>query len=89
MKQILSRLFDYDTLTESEAYDSLNRLSAGEYNIAQMTSFLTVFNMRDITVNELKGFRQALLDLWGRRETYLQYFDIGLFYRSWGRVQGH
>lgn len=63
MKQILSRLFDYDTLTESEAYDSLNRLSAGEYNIAQMTSFLTVFNMRDITVNELKGFRQALLDL--------------------------
>lgn len=63
MKQILSRLFEYDTLSVEEAYEALQQLSAGEFNASQMAAFMTVFNMRDITVAELKGFRQALLDL--------------------------
>ena len=63
MKQILSRMFDHETLSEFEAYEILTRLSAGEYNGSQMAAFLTVFNMRDITSAELAGFRTALLDL--------------------------
>ena len=41
----------------------LKRSPAGEYNNSQVSSFLTVFMMRMITVHELAGFRDALLDL--------------------------
>lgn len=63
MKKILEKLFDFETLTAEEAYDTLIKLSAGEFNLAQTTAFITVYNMRDITVDELRGFRNALLEL--------------------------
>lgn len=63
MKAILARLFDHQTLSEHEAYETLNQFSQGAFNASQMASFLTVYNMRDITNEELAGFRNALIDL--------------------------
>jgi len=63
MKKILNRLFDYQQLSEQDAYDVLTGIGKGHYNPSQMAAFLTVFLMRQIAVEELKGFRTALLDL--------------------------
>lgn len=63
MKTILNRLFGHETLSETEAYEVLTSISNGQYNPAQIASFLTVYMMRPITIAELSGFRQALLDL--------------------------
>ena len=63
MKNILARLFEHDKLTEEEAKDILIRIANKEFNNSQIASFLTVFLMRPITVAELTGFREALLEL--------------------------
>ncbi len=63
MKQILNDLFDYKTLSGEEAYRMLSRIAGGEFNPSQTAAFLTVFNMRSVTVEELEGFRKAMLDL--------------------------
>lgn len=63
MKEILNRLFKYQTLSKEEASEVLSKLTSGEYNQSQMAAFLTVFMMRSITVAELEGFRDAMLSL--------------------------
>jgi len=63
MKQLLTRLYNHETLTQKEAQDILVAISEEKYNSEQIASFLTVFQMRPITVNELSGFRNALLEL--------------------------
>jgi len=63
MKQILNRLINQETLSKQEAYAVLVNISKGQYNPYQIASFLTIYMTRSITVNELGGFRQALLDL--------------------------
>lgn len=63
MKKILQRLYQHETLSRKEAYDILVDISEEKYADAQLSSFLTVFMMRYITVEELQGFREALLDL--------------------------
>jgi anthranilate phosphoribosyltransferase len=63
MKKILQRLFEYKTLTYEEAKDVLINISKGVYNEHEVTSFMTVYLMRSITIEELQGFRDALLDL--------------------------
>lgn len=63
MKDILNHLFDHNTLTKAEAQEILTHIGAGKYNNSQVSSFLTVFRMRSITVEELEGFRDAMLEL--------------------------
>jgi len=63
MKEILQRLTSHLTLEREEARNILKKIANGEFNNSQVSSFLTVFMMRMITVNELAGFRDALLDL--------------------------
>ena len=63
MKQIIQRLTNYEILSVKEAYDSLIALSKGDVNETQMAAFMTVYMMRSISVQELTGFRNALLDL--------------------------
>ncbi len=63
MKDILQRLTSHLTLERTEATDILKRITKSEFNNSQVSSFLTVFMMRMITVHELAGFRDALLDL--------------------------
>ena len=65
MKQILNRLINHETISKEEAKNVLVNISKGEYNPSQIASFLTVYMMRSITVEELEGFRDALLDLCG------------------------
>lgn len=63
MKTILNRLFDHQELTQEEAREALLRISHGEFNHVQISAFVTVYNMRAVTVSELTGFRDALLEL--------------------------
>src|SRR5690554_3215555 len=62
MKKILEKLFRQQYLTENEAKIILGEISDGKYNPYEISAFLTVFKMRNITVDELKGFRNCLLE---------------------------
>lgn len=63
MKTILNRLINHEILSKSEAKEVLVNISAGRYKNSQIASFLTVYMMRNITIDELSGFREALLEL--------------------------
>jgi len=63
MKKILKILFEYKTLSREQAREVLTNISAGQFNESEITAFITVFLMRSITIEELEGFRDALLEL--------------------------
>jgi anthranilate phosphoribosyltransferase len=63
MKEILEHLYQHKTLSKAEAKTILIDIALGKYNHYQIASFLTAFIMRNITLDELKGFREALLEL--------------------------
>ena len=63
MKQILNRLINQESISTEEAKRVLVNISLGQYNQSQIASFLTVYMMRSITLEELQGFRDALLEL--------------------------
>jgi anthranilate phosphoribosyltransferase len=63
MKKILQILFEYKTLSRDQAREVLSNISRGQYNESEITSFITVYLMRSITIAELQGFRDALLEL--------------------------
>ncbi|WP_353778235.1 anthranilate phosphoribosyltransferase [Winogradskyella sp. 3972H.M.0a.05] len=63
MKELLNRLINHESISSEEARDVLVNISNGVYNQSQIASFLTVYMMRSITLEELRGFRDALLEL--------------------------
>jgi anthranilate phosphoribosyltransferase len=63
MKKILNFLFEHKTLSREQAKEVLTNIAQGVYNESEITSFITVFLMRTITIEELQGFRDALLEL--------------------------
>jgi anthranilate phosphoribosyltransferase len=63
MKEILNQLIEHKSLDRETARQILVRLAQGEYNQSQIAAFLTVYLMRSITVEELQGFREAMLEL--------------------------
>lgn len=63
MKNILYKLFEHQYLGREEAREILQNISLGKYNDSQVASLITVFLMRNITVEELLGFQEALLDM--------------------------
>ncbi len=63
MKKTLQYLFEYKTLSRKMAAEVLVNISKGLYNESEMAAFITVFLMRSITIDELQGFRDALLEL--------------------------
>lgn len=63
MKALLNRLINQESISSSEAKNVLVNISEGKYNQSQIASFLTVYMMRSITLEELRGFRDALLEL--------------------------
>ena len=63
MKTILNRLINHEMLSAAEAKNVLVNISNGNYNPSQIASFLTVYMMRSISIEELSGFREALLEL--------------------------
>ncbi|MCR9250939.1 MAG: anthranilate phosphoribosyltransferase [bacterium] len=63
MKAVLNKLIEHKSLERDEAKNILKNLAQGEYNQSQVAAFLTVYLMRSITVEELEGFRDAMLEL--------------------------
>jgi len=63
MKQLLYQLFEHQYLNKDEASGLLQDIAAGKYNEAQVASLITVFLMRSISVEEIIGFRSALLEM--------------------------
>jgi anthranilate phosphoribosyltransferase len=63
MKKILQYLFEHKTLGRAEARDVLLNIGRGQYNEHEITAFITVYLMRSITIAELLGFRDALMEL--------------------------
>ena len=63
MKKILQLLFEHKTLSREQAKEVLLNIGKGIYNEHEITSFMTVYLMRSITIEELQGFRDALLEL--------------------------
>lgn len=63
MKEVLQYLFEYKTLSRKRASEVLVEISQGRYSEAEIASFVTVFMMRSITIEEMSGFRDALLQL--------------------------
>ena len=63
IKETLKKLLEHKRLTCSEAKEILINIAGEQYNGSQVVAFLTVFMMRPISVEELSGFRDALLEL--------------------------
>ena len=63
MKETLQYLFDHRTLGKGDAKQILRNMAEGKYNDSEMAAFISVYLMRSITVEELTGFRDALLEL--------------------------
>ncbi|MGE6220654.1 anthranilate phosphoribosyltransferase [Nubsella zeaxanthinifaciens] len=63
MKKILNHLFENKTFTRQEAQKILTDIASGTFNNSQIAAFITAYGMRNITVEELQGFRDAMLDL--------------------------
>ena len=63
MKAILNRLIQHQQLSKEEARQMIINIADGQYNPAQIASFLTIYMMRSISLEELEGFRAALLEL--------------------------
>ena len=63
MKELLNRLISHETISTEEAKQVIFNISEGLYNETQIAAFLTVYMMRSITIEELEGFRDALLEL--------------------------
>lgn len=63
MREILNHLFEHKTLNRQEAEKVLINIANGSYSESEIAAFITVYLMRSITVDELTGFRDALLNL--------------------------
>ncbi|MEM9078015.1 MAG: anthranilate phosphoribosyltransferase [Bacteroidota bacterium] len=63
MKETLNRLINHEILSKEDAKQILVNIAKGDYNTSQIAAFLTVYMMRSITIEELEGFRDALLEL--------------------------
>ncbi len=63
MKKLLQLLFEHKTLERIAAKEVLVNIGKGIYNEHEVTAFMTVYLMRSITIEELQGFRDALLEL--------------------------
>lgn len=63
MKKILQLLFEHKSLSRDQAREVLLKISTAQFNDSEITAFITVYLMRSITIDELLGFRDALLEL--------------------------
>lgn len=63
MKKILNHLFEHKTFSREESKEILTNIASGMFNSSQMAAFMAAYCMRSITVDELQGFRDGMLDL--------------------------
>ena len=62
MKDILNRMLNHEELTKEETKDILIGITKSEFPNEQITALLTALQMRGITVDELLGFRDGILE---------------------------
>ena len=62
MKDILNKVLNHEELTRGETRRALVGITRGEYPNEQITALLTALQMRGITVDELLGFRDGILE---------------------------
>ncbi|MDY5685642.1 MAG: anthranilate phosphoribosyltransferase [Prevotella sp.] len=62
MKDILNRMLNHEELTREETRDILLGITRSEYPNEQIAALLTALQMRGITVDELLGFRDGILE---------------------------
>jgi anthranilate phosphoribosyltransferase len=58
-----TNLFEHQYLSRDEAKSILTDMAEGKYNDSQIAAFITVYFMRSISVEEILGFREALLEM--------------------------
>ena len=63
MKAILNHLFEQKTFTREQSKEILTNISKAKFNASQMAAFVTAYCMRSITVDELQGFKEAMIEL--------------------------
>lgn len=63
MRQILNRLFEHQALSRTEAHEVMKKMAEGKYNESQIAAFISVYLMRSIELDEILGFREALLSM--------------------------
>ncbi len=63
MREILLHLYEHKTLSREEARTVLTNIASGRYSHSEIASFISVYLMRNITIEELSGFRDALMSL--------------------------
>jgi anthranilate phosphoribosyltransferase len=63
MKNLLIKLIECQKLSFEESRDLMHGIAHNEVNEAQIASILTAYIIRSISIEELRGFRQALTDL--------------------------
>lgn len=62
MKTLLERLFREELLSEQEAHDLLLGIADKVYPEVQVAALMAVLRLRGVSVDELLGFRRALLE---------------------------
>ena len=62
MKEILAKLLNHEMLSREEMKAVLIGITHSEYPTAQITALLTALQMRGVTVDELLGFRDGILE---------------------------
>jgi anthranilate phosphoribosyltransferase len=63
MKKTLNRLFEHQYLSREDARTVMANISAGRYNDSELSAFIAAYLMRSISVEEILGFRDALLEM--------------------------
>lgn len=62
MKTYLSRLIEGATLTREDTHDIMVNITREQYNVQQIAALLMALQTRGVTVDELLGFRDGLLE---------------------------
>lgn len=63
MKDILEYLFDFNKLDYNQSKKILMDINSNKYSNSEIASFITAYKMRSPSINEMEGFRDALLEL--------------------------
>lgn len=63
MRNILNKLIQGESLSFEEARETIARIGRGETGTAQAAAFLMGIQQKGITTDELRGFREGMLDL--------------------------
>jgi len=78
IKDILNRMFEHQYLTRDEAKTVLAEMTEGKYNESQIAAFITVYLMRNVSVEEILGFREALLEMRVNMDQLQEYDPIDI-----------